>query len=251
MIRIIPIASGSTGNCMYIEIDGKALIIDLGVTAKNLVSALSRNSIELESISSVLITHSHSDHVKGLEPCMNRLKAEIYMSPATKETICCSMAKELQYNSRTEITEGLWVTSFRTWHDCPGSVGYIIETADSKIGYATDLGKVTDEILSTLMGSDCVVIEANHDVDMLKQGPYPVFLKRRILSDNGHLSNECCAETVSKLAENGTRHFLLAHLSRENNTPETALSTVLKSTADNGVTIDVLAPWSSDAITFE
>lgn len=211
---------------MYVEIEDKRIIIDLGVTMKRLTGALSTNGRSFDKLDAILITHAHNDHVKGMEICLKKLSAPIYMSESTKNTLCCENAKILPYRKKTQIAEGLWVTGFRTSHDCPGSMGFVIETERTKLGYATDLGEITDDILNVLTGAECIVLEANHDEEMLRFGPYPMILKKRILSNHGHLSNECCAEAAAVLAERGTKHFLLAHLSRENNTPKTALATV-------------------------
>ena len=249
MIQVLPIASGSTGNSMLICLGNRKILVDLGITASALKTALSYNHISPEEIEAVLITHTHSDHVKGLDVCMKRLHAPLFMSNASKAVLLREDAATLNYNDRTEILPGVWVTAFPTSHDCPGSVGYLIETGSHRFGYATDLGVITDAIMNLLAGSDCIVIESNHDEEMLRYGRYPVFLKRRILSDHGHLSNDACAEAVARFAERGTRHFLLAHLSQENNLPETALTCTERAVAGMDVTIDVLPMSSMEMIT--
>ena len=248
MIQVLPIASGSTGNCMLICLDDHTIIVDLGITASALVSALAENNISPADIDAVLITHTHSDHVRGLDVCMKKLHAPIFMSNTSKAALFLENAIAHNYNSRTEILPGLWVTAFPTSHDCPGSVGYLIETEKFRFGYATDLGIITDDILDYLSGSDCIVIESNHDEEMLRYGSYPAFLKKRILSDHGHLSNDDCAEAVALLAERGTRHFLLAHLSQENNAPEIALACAMRAVAGMDVRIDVLPVSSSEML---
>ena len=251
VIRVLPIASGSTGNCMLICLGRRKLIVDLGVTASALKFALEANGISPEEIEAVLITHTHSDHIKGLKVCMKQLSAPLFMSSTTKMTLMCESASALSYSCRTQILPGLWITAFPTSHDCPGSVGFLIETESIRFGYATDLGIITDEILQLLSGSDCIVIESNHDEEMLRYGRYPVFLKKRILSDHGHLSNDSCAEAVAWLAERGTRHFLLAHLSQENNLPQIALRRTEKATSGMGISINVLPATSSQMLCFE
>ena len=240
MIDILPIASGSSGNCMLIDMDSKKVLVDLGVTASMLLSVLSMNGYLAADIDAVLITHSHSDHVKGLDACMKRISAPLFMSNTTKATLMRQDAIALNYNTPTEILSGLRITAFPTSHDCPGSVGYLIETEHHRFGYATDLGIVPDKALELLSHSDCIVIESNHDEEMLRYGRYPAFLKKRILSEHGHLSNDACAEAVAWFAERGTRHFLLAHLSRENNTPELALSCAARAVAGMDVCLNVL-----------
>ncbi len=240
MIRILPVASGSTGNCMLVQIDGHLLLIDLGVTAKSLFSVMSANGLSPENIDAVLITHTHSDHIKGLDVSMKKIAAPLFMSETSKAALMCERAHALRYSAKEEILPGVWTTAFRTSHDCPGSVGFRIETGDSVFGFATDLGVMTDDILQLLAGSDCIVLESNHDEEMLRYGPYPAVLKRRILSDHGHLSNDACAEALAWFAEHGTRHFLLAHLSQKNNLPRLALSASQKAAVGTDALIDVL-----------
>ena len=240
MIKILPIASGSTGNCMLLDFGGQRVMIDLGVTAKAVRTALCLNGYVWDDIDAVLITHTHIDHVKGLEVCLKRVHAPVFMSAVSRDKLLPERAEVLPYTGRTEILPGLWVTPVRTSHDCPGSIGFLIETADVRVGYVTDLGVMPESTLELLKGADCVVIESNHNEEMLRYGPYPVYLKKRILSDHGHLSNEAASAAVAWLAERGTRHFLLAHLSRENNRPEIALAGALQATAGMDVDIRVL-----------
>ena len=245
MLKILPVASGSTGNCMLAEIDGRHIIIDLGVTAKMLNAALTANGYSWDDIDAVLVTHTHSDHVKGLEVCMKRIDAPIFMSHTSKDTLMLDQASTLTYFNRTEILPGLWVTAIRTSHDCPGSIGFKLETDCNCLGYITDLGTIPETTMDLLSGSDCIVIESNHDEEMLRYGRYPAFLKKRILSEQGHLSNDACAEAVARFANNGTKHFFLAHLSQENNRPELALDCAVKATAGMDVHIEVFPVYGT------
>ncbi len=240
MLKILPIASGSTGNCMLVEIDGRRIVIDLGVTAKMMQSSMNSNGFSWNDIDAVLITHTHSDHVKGLEVCIKRIAAPVFMSHTSKDILKLERAIALTYFDRTEILPGLWVTAIRTSHDCPGSIGFKIETENSSFGYITDLGMIPENTLDLLSGSDCIVIESNHDEEMLRYGRYPFYLKKRILSEQGHLSNDACAEAVARFAERGTKHFFLAHLSQENNRPGIALDRSIKAAGDMDVQIKVL-----------
>jgi phosphoribosyl 1,2-cyclic phosphodiesterase len=240
MLRILPVASGSTGNCMLAEIDDRRILIDLGITASMLRSALTVNGYTWGDIDAVLITHTHSDHIKGLEVCLKRITAPVFMSGTSKDRLMLERAAVLNYDARTEIIPGLWVTAIRTAHDCPGSIGFKIETAGTRLGYITDLGVIPESTMELLAGSDCIVIESNHDEEMLRYGAYPAYLKRRILSECGHLSNEACAEAVARFADEGTRTFFLAHLSRENNRPKLALESARRAAAGMDVKIEVL-----------
>ena len=249
MLRILPVASGSTGNCMLLEIDGRHLVIDLGVSASMLRSAMSANGLAWEDVDAVLITHTHSDHVKGLGVCMKRIHAPIFMSHTSKNTLMLENATALNYSDRTEILPDLWVTAIPTSHDCPGSIGFLIETANTRFGYLTDLGVIPEGVTELFSGCDCIVLESNHDEEMLRYGPYPAYLKRRILSEHGHLSNEACAEALAQFAETGTGCFFLAHLSQENNRPSLALESARKATAGRNVELEVLPVWGECMIT--
>ena len=247
-MKVLPIASGSTGNSMLVELDGRAILIDLGVSASMLNTALTANGYSFDSIDAVLITHTHTDHVNGLEVCMKRIAAPVFMSHTSREKLMPDRASALTYSVRTEILPGLWVTAIPTSHDCPGSAGYRIETENVRFGYLTDLGCVPESTMDLLYGSDCIVIESNHDEEMLRWGRYPAFLKKRILSDRGHLSNQACAEAVARFAEKGTGHFLLAHLSQENNRPELALDSARKAVAGMNVQVEVLPVYGDRLI---
>ena len=249
MLRILPVASGSTGNCMLLEIDGRLLVIDLGVSASMLRSAMSANGFAWEDVDAVLITHTHSDHIRGLGVCMKRIHAPIFMSHTSKNTLMLESAAALNYSARTEILPDLWVTAIPTSHDCPGSVGFLIETADTRFGYLTDLGVIPEGVTDLFSGCDCIVLESNHDEEMLRYGPYPAYLKKRILSEHGHLSNEACAQALALFAERGTGCFCLAHLSRENNRPSLALESARKATAGKNVQLEVLPIWGERMIT--
>ena len=249
MLRILPVASGSTGNCMLLEIDGRHLVIDLGVSASMLRSALSANGFGWEDVDAVLITHTHSEHVRGLGVCMKRIHAPIFMSHTSKNTLMLENATALNYSDRTEILPDLWVTAIPTSHDCPGSIGFLIETANTRFGYLTDLGVIPEGVTELFSGCDCIVLESNHDEEMLRYGPYPAYLKRRILSKHGHLSNEACAEALAQFAETGTGCFFLAHLSQENNRPSLALESARKATAGRNVELEVLPVWGERMIT--
>ena len=251
LCRILPIASGSTGNCMLVELVGRKILIDLGVTAKRLTSALNANGLSWQDIEAVLVTHTHTDHIKGLDACMDKIAAPLYMSGTSKDMLVCQRAEPIPYYRETEIIPGVKVTAFRTSHDCLGSVGFRIKVGNTVLGYATDLGMITEDIMEILSGADVVAIEANHDEEMLRYGRYPIFLKKRILSDHGHLSNDACAEAVALLAERGTKHFFLAHLSQENNRPDLALDCVQKATAGMDVSIEVLPVFDEKMVTVE
>jgi phosphoribosyl 1,2-cyclic phosphodiesterase len=236
MARFSPLFSGSKGNCTYIGCSGGGILIDAGVSAKAITRALSDNGVSTDEIKAVFVTHEHSDHVSGLRVFVSRNHIPVYAS----ETTLCSLADTCKINSSVDAhpisgaisVAGMSITRFNTLHDCAGSSGYIIETPDDrKIAVCTDLGCITDEVRTAISGCDLVMLESNHDVMMLQNGPYPYELKRRILSDHGHLSNAVCADELPRLVSTGTTRLILAHLSQENNHPALA-ETTAKSALD-------------------
>ncbi|MEA4894115.1 MAG: MBL fold metallo-hydrolase [Oscillospiraceae bacterium] len=225
-MQIYTIASGSTGNCALVRDGDTAVLIDAGISAKRIVAALSLIGIVPEQLSGILITHEHSDHISGLSTIIKHHDIPIFAPRTVANHLSWSIAGVDDY--LTVLPPGqdynirdLKVLPFRTPHDTPESVGYRL-SGSAVFGFCTDFGHVTDEILEGLRGVDSAVIESNHDLEMLKNGPYPVYLKRRILSDNGHLSNVCCGDLAAWLYKNGTRKLVLGHLSRENNIPSLA-----------------------------
>ena len=238
MSKIFPIASGSSGNCTYIGQGKRGLLIDAGVSARTITNALTDAAIDPRSICGIFITHNHIDHTNGL-----RVFADKYSIPtfATKETIegllknACNCPKDIHIIEGKIDVEGFSVKSFSTSHDCPGSCGYIVTLPDeTKCGVCTDLGIVSEEVRQAITGCSALLIESNHDVTMLQKGGYPEHLKRRILSDHGHLSNINCAKELSKLVESGTTRIILGHLSRENNDPAIAKSCAVAALLDSG-----------------
>ena len=220
-------ASGSSGNCMLLTSGDTNILIDAGISMRRAEDALRQAGLTMRDIGGVLITHEHSDHISGLKMMLKHYELPVY-APRTLAARLRGMLPELDGFLRI-IEPGkdfrigsLSVRAFHTPHDTDESVGYRIES-DGVFAVATDMGHVTDEVETNLIGADAVLVESNHDVEMLSYGAYPVYLKRRILSDRGHLSNADCAKLVRRLAESGVKRIVLGHLSRENNTPEKAL----------------------------
>lgn len=231
-MKIATFASGSSGNCTLVSAGSTHILIDAGISMKRIRTALAGFGLALGDLSGILITHSHSDHISGLAMLVKHTKLSIYAPHIVAGALCRAVAGV--ENCITEIVVGepfalgqAVVTAFHTSHDTEQSVGYIIE-ADCRFGFCTDTGCVTEDMLRMLCASDAVLLEANHDVDMLRNGPYPFYLKKRILSDRGHLSNEDCGELAVRLARSGARAVILGHLSHENNTPQAARDAVWK-----------------------
>lgn len=229
-IRIVSLYSGSTGNATLVETPEGSILIDAGKSARSLSNALKQAGSEPKNIKAVFITHEHTDHTSALEVFVKKNPIPIHitsMSAANLHSPEDSRVRQL-LNVHTPIYServgNMTVTSFPVSHDSAYCVGYTVETDDGyKFGYATDTGYVTPYMEKHLSGCDAVVVESNHDVEMLKCGSYPAETKRRILSKLGHLSNEDCASFVKRLAGSGTRKFMLAHISAENNEPGIAL----------------------------
>ena len=229
-MRACVFASGSSGNCMLLSSGDTNILIDAGISARRTEDDLRQVGLTLRDIGGVLITHEHSDHVSGLRTMLRHYGLPVY-APRTVAARLSGMLPELDGCLRI-IEPGfdfyigsMKIRAFHTPHDTDESVGYRVERG-GVFAIATDMGRVTDEVESNLLGADAVLIESNHDLDMLSYGPYPVYLKRRILSERGHLSNDDCAALARRLAESGVRRIVLGHLSRENNTPEKAMLTV-------------------------
>ena len=245
-MRINVFASGSTGNCALASLGGARILIDDGISLRRLKGFLASEGLTPAELDAVFITHEHRDHISGLamlakyhgvrilanRPVAARLD---WMLPEAGDYI-----EPIQPAAGVELS-GVRLTPFPTMHDTPGSCGLRLDAAEGSLGFCTDLGVVTDEVKSALAGVDAALIEANHDVDMLRFGPYPAVLKRRILSEYGHLSNEDCAALAVFLAGNGTDTLILGHISRENNTPGRALNVVGDALARAGLSPTLLA----------
>lgn len=234
-LNVCAIASGSKGNCFYVAGGSTKLLIDLGISSARCDKCL---SVIGGGAPDVIVTHSHSDHVGGLATYAKKHEnAHFYCSePASYQV------RRLVGGNRLTVFDGefnvgdLTVKPFPVSHDVP-CVGYTIDYSGKRVGYCTDLGVMTDEIIQNLAECDFVVLESNHDPEMLKYNPqYPPMLKSRIISRVGHLSNETAASTAAELARRGVRNFMLAHLSDSNNYPELALGTTRRKLMSCGIT---------------
>ena len=244
--------SGSDGNAALLRAGDTAILIDAGRNAKTLTAALRAAALDPASLSAIFLTHEHRDHTAALDVFLKHYPLPVHTVSACGARLraCGSGAlleNLVEHAPLFEVSIGnIKLTSFPTSHDSAGSVGYRITIVSGEkthtVGYATDLGTVTPAVESGLLGCEAVVIESNHDTDMLREGPYPYPLKQRIASRFGHLSNADCAALCVKLAAHGTSRFLLAHLSETNNLPDLALSEVGAALAGFPVTLNAADP---------
>ena len=227
MARFCPLYSGSSGNSTFVGNKDEGLLVDAGVSCKKILEALAAREIPQKILQGILITHEHSDHIKGLRVLTKRLNIPVYSSAPVLEYLaqndCVSPNCDLIELQQEHEIAGMKVTPFHTPHDSVDSMGFRFETRDSRtIAIATDLGYVTEEVEKQIFGADLVMLESNYDLHMLECGTYPYFLKQRIKGTHGHLSNDDCAVQASKLVQSGTTRVFLAHLSKENNLPQLA-----------------------------
>lgn len=228
MARFCTLCSSSSGNSTYIGYSGGGILVDAGTNAKQLTLAMERVGLEPCNINAIFITHEHSDHIGALRVFASRYNIPVYASAGTLNAI--EKAGHLKGDFESFImpengaeVHGMEIKSFRTSHDSAESCGYTVTLPDERrISVVTDTGIITQDIMDKVTGSDLILLESNHDKKMLDVGPYPYYLKQRILSDKGHLSNEACAKAACHFINTGTTRLVLGHLSRENNTGELA-----------------------------
>lgn len=230
MLKILPIASGSSGNCFYLNIDNHQILIDFGVSLKKIKEALYKNNIDINKIDYGFITHKHIDHISGLKVIHKHLDIPYYSIKSCVNYLNkkyeTNIFNTLSYKEDLKLDD-LTVTTLRVSHDVE-CCAFIFKTSNHKVSYVTDIGTMNNKILESFKGSDVIVIESNHDIEMLENGTYPKDLINRIESEDGHLSNKECANAINYFYKNGTKNFFLAHLSKENNIPELALNEIAK-----------------------
>ncbi len=238
MARIYPLFSSSKGNSTFIGTEQGGILIDCGVSFKRLNAALDCNRIPLSAIRGVFITHGHSDHVSGLKMLTKHTSIPVYGQKRTLQQLCdddkiSPTSPVIDMTGKKIACGDCELTNFNTPHDTIQSCGYRITTSDGKIcAVCTDLGHITPEVDEALNGCRLVLLESNYDEEMLRRGPYPLYLKERILSPYGHLSNENCGMQAAKLIRQGTTHIILGHLSQDNNRPDIADKTVERVLSD-------------------
>ena len=240
-MRICTLASGSSGNCLYIGTKEANILIDGGISCKRINERLEAQiGINAGDIDGILVTHEHTDHIQGLEVLAKRFNTPIYATCGTWQGINkrCNIDPNLSIaigNNQSLHIKDFNIEAFPTPHDAQDPIGFLINAEEKTIGIATDLGMLPSRIKNTLRNADALILEANYDEGMLRSGLYPSFLKKRILGPNGHLSNEVAGQGLLDIIGERTQKVILAHLSQENNLPSLARKTVEEILKDNRI----------------
>ena len=234
MLNFCSLYSGSSGNSLFVQTENTQILIDAGVSSKKIETALDNLQIDPNSIDGILITHEHSDHVKGLGTFAKKFNVPVFVNnktldsmPEQKNKLNQNTIKNFIVGDKFEIND-LTIKSFQIPHDAANPCGFLISKNDKSIGIATDIGHMTNKILKELEPSDFILIESNYEPEILKFSSYPYILKTRIAGPNGHLPNEEAGKTISYLLKNNLKQAMLGHLSKENNFPELAYKTVVE-----------------------
>ena len=237
MVRFLSLSSGSNGNCYYFDDGRTAFLIDLGIGTRTIKKRLAECGLSIDSVDAVFVTHDHFDHIRSLGTFTERYQKPVYVTrtleKALRGNFCTAgrlkgCVRYLEEGRETVFGDALHITPFVVPHDATQTVGYHFTFGGERFTVMTDLGEVTDEAVRYASMADHLVVESNFDVDMLMTGPYPPELKRRILMEHGHLSNDQTASLLRRCAHEGLRDVYLCHLSAHNNTPETAYASAKK-----------------------
>lgn len=241
--KFCSLSSGSSGNCQYIETNNMRILVDAGLSGKKTQELLASIDVDPTSIDCILVTHEHMDHVKGAGILSRRFDIPIYANKSTWESMECDLGKLKNENIKIFETGSdfelgdLGVLPFKISHDCSEPVGYSFYNKNKKISVVTDTGCIDNDIKKTITNSNLLMIESNHDSEMLRMGSYPWFLKKRVSGEFGHLSNEDAGNLIAEVLSGKNENILLGHLSRENNFPELAHQTVANILNDKGIDI--------------
>lgn len=233
-MKLCSIASGSSGNCIYVGNENTNLLVDVGVSGKRVEAGLVSIDVDPKTLHGILVTHEHSDHISGLGVMARRYQVPIFATAETINAILHTKSVGRIPEELLQIIEpdtsfvinDMQVNPFAISHDAANPVAYTFEHDGKKIGVATDLGTYSEYTVKNLTGCESLLIEANHDINMLQVGAYPYVLKRRILGDRGHLSNDNSGRLLCDIFHKGLKHIVLGHLSKENNYPDLAFETV-------------------------
>ena len=237
-MKVRTISSGSKGNCAIVLCDETNLIIDMGISYSTLKESLEENSLSFDNFSGILITHNHKDHITGLKSLIKNTNLNVFIPKEMYESIKNSVSEDrcIFVDDEFNIFD-VKIELIHTSHDAPYSVGFIISQEDKSIVYVTDTGYINRKYLNKMVNKDIYVIESNHDEVMLMDGPYPRFLKERVISDKGHLSNITTAKYLKKIVGKNTKNIILAHRSETNNTEEKILEAINNVELDKNINI--------------
>lgn len=239
-MKVKVIASGSKGNCTLIQTDKIKILIDMGIGYQALASELEKINLVPQDINAILITHTHSDHIKGLSQLVKKNNLKVYILEEMEEEILKKISNpNLHLYDNPLLLEDLTINLIRISHDVEG-VGFIIDHNNHSLVYITDTGYINRKYIPLMKNKDLYIIESNHDEEMVMEGPYPYILKQRVISDKGHLSNHTTAEYLLETVGSNTKKIILAHISEKNNTEELALKTTKELLENNGIYKDII-----------
>ncbi|MBR3794693.1 MAG: MBL fold metallo-hydrolase [Clostridia bacterium] len=242
-LTLCPLFSGSSGNSIYIACGGVRILVDAGMSAARIEAHLREIGVDIREIDAILITHEHVDHVRGLGVLCRKYGLPVYANEGTWDGILLRESGiplrcvRTFYTGEDFYIGGVNVHPFPIPHDANEPVGYSFAFKGLRCAVATDLGQIQDTWMHAVTGCQAIVLEANHDVEMVNRGPYPSHLKRRILGKKGHLNNADCARALLSLVKSGTQAVFLSHLSQDNNLPELAYNTVCEALCDAGYVV--------------
>ena len=231
-LQFCPLFSGSSGNAVYVGTDKTKILIDAGLSGAKVTAELGKIGVTPGELSAILVTHEHADHISGVGVLSRRYHLPVYATLGTWAAMSAKLGAidvgcRIEFEAGEDFSIGdLDIRPFPIPHDAADPVGYAVSAAGAKVAVATDIGVVRESWLRELEGADVLLLEANHDVDTLKAGRYPYELKRRILSNRGHLSNDDAGAAAAEMVRRGVRVIVLGHLSGENNFPELAYASV-------------------------
>ncbi|MCB2290369.1 MBL fold metallo-hydrolase [Clostridium sp. CS001] len=237
-----PLYSGSSGNSIFVASQNTRILVDAGMPGKSIESALKQIDQNPNQIDGIFITHEHSDHIKGAGIISRKYDTPIYANENTWRAMEGKIGKIKESNIKiiednyVDIKD-MHIVNYNISHDAAAPVGFALYSGKKKVCIATDLGYFSEEVENMIKDADVILLESNHDVEMVKFGPYPYPLKRRILSDVGHLSNEACGKAIVKIMNDKQKHIILGHLSKTNNYPDLAYQTVVSVLKENYIEV--------------
>lgn len=240
-MKVCNLGSGSDGNLTYIQTQNAKVLVDAGLSAKEITTRLSLLNVSPQQIDAILVTHEHTDHIKGIDTFATKYHTKVFVHTKGLSALKSKLkkAQQIQFVAFDDLdffVNDLKVSNFPVSHDAVYCSGYTFQENAKRVSILTDLGYTNSEVISKISGSTLVYLESNHDEELLKANPhYPLRLKARILGKNGHLSNICAAKVIEYLAQSGTKQVMLSHLSKENNTPLLAYTTICEYLKTKGI----------------